>query len=204
MPADDDDIVLSAILDRYEQIKRFIQDGLDLHAIGMSLDGLLDLQAKTRAAIVTEARRRYGAAGEAKVLERLDGMKREVVKTVNATLTHGGVRSLGAKFERLRSEVREMLDLTGHDDEVTSAMSAMDPLKREMIDWVVRRAYGRGDRAALIREVWAWYEADPERVRQHPIKLATFTTDVSRRFADKLQGRYRPLTQYRYLALPMD
>lgn len=203
MLADKDDIQLTVLLDRYERIGRHIREGLELD-LPCDLDKAFAQQAKLRKAIAEHVAGKFGEATRKEVLAQMDNIEHEVVQSVNAALTHGGVRSLGAKFERLRGDVREVLGLTGHDDEVTALTSAMDPLKCEMIDWVVRRAYRRGDRAALIRRVWDWYLGERDLAARHPIKFDTFTADVSRKFAAKQKGKYQPLTRYRYLTLPMD
>ena len=80
---------------------------------------------------------------------------------------------------------------------------AMDPLKREMVDWVVRQVYQRGDQARLVREVWAWYESQPDLKKAHPVRRDTLVAEVSRQYRLKERGKYQRLTRYLYLKLPL-
>ena len=191
-------MVMKSLLFRYGQVRDFIRLGSDLGLIRLDLAASqAELEAVGRAIAA-----RGGEVPGAEWTGRMEAWKEEVKAEVDEALTKGGVRSLGAKMEKLVQVHREMMALTGHDDEVL-ATSAMNPLKREMADWVVRQVYRRGDQARLIGEVWKWYEAQEELKAKHPLRRDTFTAEVSRLCGKKERGKYRKLTRYMLLGMEL-
>jgi hypothetical protein len=195
----EEEIAFKALMARLRMVGDFIRLGGELGLLKLDLAAAQEELAVVERAIASHGARRADALGP-ELREELSEWKEELKSEVDAALTKGGVRSVGAKMERLVAVHREMMALTGHDDEQL-AVSAMDPLKREMVDWVVRQVYRRGDQARLIRVVWTWYESQPELKAAHPIRQATLVAEVSRQYRLKLRGKYHPLTRYRCLEL---
>ena len=142
------------------------------------------------------------ASLQAAVCAPQDELAQQMLEKVRSTLSAYAIRSVPAKVDKLTNAFNKLYDLVP-DDEKVPPMSAANPVRREMIDWVVNQvppSAPHGAAAECIREIWEGYLANRDKL---PIKcemeLPSFTSSVST--ARKNKNYHYVQKPYKYIPI---